>query len=183
MTEEKIAHGLVQQQLFTVSQELVDTRLLLTTSEKLLLESQQATYDVKQELEVARPDLRRAEFHCSISQTALSDLQHVATNARREADAAKQDGYSNLQAIRALDSVRQTLNPAFPPFNPLSSDFFPSAQKFTAEIHSRLPAQHLRIADELESCVAANQEYATELRSLLAENAKLRAKLAHSSQE
>ena len=116
MTEEKIAHGLVQQQLSTVSQELVDTRLLLTTSEKLLLESQQATYDVKQELEVARLDLRRVEFHCSISQTALSDLQHVATNARREADAAKQDGYSNLQAILALDSVQQTLSPAFPTF-------------------------------------------------------------------
>ena len=73
MTEEKIAHGLVQQQLCTVSQELVDTRLLLTTSEKLLLESQQATYDVKQELDVARLDLSRAGafgfttrcFHCS----------------------------------------------------------------------------------------------------------------------
>jgi hypothetical protein len=76
--------------LESVSKELEDTKLQLSASEKLLVESQQATFDVKQELETAKLDLRRSEFHCAISQSALSDLQHIATEARKEADAAVQ---------------------------------------------------------------------------------------------
>ena len=88
--QEKVQHALTKQQLATVSRELEDTKLQLLASEKLLVESQQATYDVRQELESAKLDIRRAEFHCAISQTALSDLQHIATEARKEADAAVQ---------------------------------------------------------------------------------------------
>jgi hypothetical protein len=90
--------------LATVSRELKDTKLQLLASEKLLVESQQATYDVRQELESAKLDIRRAEFHCAISQTALSDLQHIATEARKEADAAVQNERANLHALSALNS-------------------------------------------------------------------------------
>jgi hypothetical protein len=164
--------------LATVSRELEDTKLQLLASEKLLVESQQATYDVRQELESAKLDIRRAEFHCAISQTALSDLQHIATEAKKEADAAVQNGCANLHVLSVLNSLRQQLNSAFPTFDPSSSDFDSAVQRFASEIHSQLPAQRLRTAEELESCIAANHEYAKDLRALRAENLQLKERLA-----
>ncbi len=171
-------HALTKQQLKSVSKELDDTKLQLSASEKLLVESQQATFDIKQELESAKIDLRRTKFHCAISQTALSDLQHIATEAWKEADAAVQNGRVNLHALSALNSLRQQLNPAYPAFDLSSSDFDSAVQSFASEIHSQLPAQHHRAVEELESCIAANHEYAKDLRAFRAENLQLRARLA-----
>jgi hypothetical protein len=164
--------------LESVPKELENTKLQLSASEKLLVESQQATFDVKQELETAKLDLRRSEFHCAISQTSLSDLQHIATEARKEADAAVQNERANLHALSALNSLQQQLNPAYPVFDLSSSDFDSAVQRFASEIHSQLPAQRLRTAEELESCIAANHEYAKDLRALRAENLQLKERLA-----
>ncbi len=61
---------------------------------------------------------------------------------------------------------------------PVSSDFLPSVKKYTAEIHTRLLMEHLHAVDKLDACIALNQEYAQELRSLRAENVQLCTKLA-----
>ena len=178
LQKERHQHALTKIQLESVSKELEDTKLQLSASEKLLVDSQQTTFDVKQELETAKLDLRRSEFHCAISQTALSDLQHIATEARNEADAAVQNERANLHALSALNSLRQQLNPAYPVFDLSSRDFDSAVQRFASDIHSQLPAQHHRAVEELESCIAANHEYAKDLRALRAENLQLRARLA-----
>jgi hypothetical protein len=85
---------------------------------------------------------------------------------------------ANLHALSALNSLRQQLNPAYPVFDLSSSDFDSAVQRFASDIHSQLPAQHHRAVEELESCIAANHEYAKDLRALRAENLQLRARLA-----
>ena len=143
-----------------------------------MVESQQATFDVKQELDIAKIDLRRTEFHGATSQTALSGLQHIATEARKEADAALQNGRANLHALSALNSLRRQLNLAYPAFDLSSSDFDSAVQRVASEIHSQSPAQHLRAVEELDSYLAANHKYAKDLRAPRAENLQLRARLA-----
>ena len=107
-----------------------------------------------------------------------SGLQHIATEARKEADAALQNGRANLHALSALNSLRRQLNLAYPAFDLSSSDFDSAVPRVASEIHSQSPAQHPRAVEELDSCLAANHKYAKDLRAPRAENLQLRARLA-----
>ena len=73
-------------------------------------------------------------------------------------------------ALRALNTVRNSLDPSFPAFSIDSEDFFASVGTFASSVSSRLPNQHLRAVEERDEYCISNREYAEELHTLCAEH-------------
>ncbi len=98
--------------------------------------------------------------------TLLEGLDELAV--QRSQEASLRNDRDN--ALQALKSVRDSLDPSFPTFSLDSEDFFASVGTFASLVSSRLPSQHLRAVEERDEYGIANKEYAEELRALRAEH-------------
>jgi hypothetical protein len=98
--------------------------------------------------------------------TLLEGLDELVTQ-RSQAASLRND---RDNALRALNSVHDSLDPSFPTFSLDSEDNLASVGTFASSVSSRLPSQHLRAVEEREEYCIANKEYAEELHALCAEH-------------
>ena len=135
-------------------------RINLADAERRLKISDEQLSVVRRELDDVKAQLNDTQI------TLLGNLDELS---------AQQSQISSLQndrdhVLRALNSARDLLNPAFPVFSLDSGDLLSSVESFASSVPPRLVDQHLRAAEERDEFRAANKDYAEELRAVRAEH-------------
>ncbi len=98
------------------------------------------------------------------------DFQETVSSAQQlklEVDNLRRD---RDRALHALNFARDSLDPSSPAFDLAASDFEFSVENFFLGVASRLTNRHHRAEEERDDYLAANKEYAKELRALRAEH-------------
>jgi hypothetical protein len=105
--------------------------------------------------------------YSTASALGLQDIVSSAQQSKLEVEYLRRD---RDRALHALNFARDSLDPSFPTFDLTTSDFDFSVESFAQGVASRLSNRHHRAEEERDDYLAANKEYAMELRALRAEH-------------
>ncbi len=185
-----------ESQLGVTNSQLSVARRDPEASKILLADTQQALLEIQNRFAIEQQEHLETKRHSLRAQQALLDFQETVSSAQQfklEVEYLRRD---RDRALHALNFARDSLDPSSPTFDLTVSDFDFSVESFVHGVAPRLSSRHHRAEEERDDYLAANKEYAKELRALRAEhveslrriqtlkaeNLRLRAGLASSKQ-
>ncbi len=159
-----------ESQLGVTNSQLSVARRDLEASKILLSDTQQTLLDIQNRFVIEQQEHLVTKRHLLIAQQALLDFQETVSSAQQfklEVENLRRD---RDRALHALNFARDSLDPSSPTFYLTASDFDFSVESFVHSVASRLSNRHHRAEEEHDDYLAANKEYAKDLRALRAEH-------------